>query len=53
MCHLLRVPSEAMMSLMSNALGTHEHVSEAEGHRVCGGSRALPHRKAGLDPLDM
>jgi hypothetical protein len=53
MCHLLRVPSEAMMSLMSNALGTHEHVSEAEGHRVCGGSRALPHRKAGLDPLYM
>jgi hypothetical protein len=53
MCHLLRVPSEVMMSLMSNALGTHEHVSEAEGHRVCGGSRALPHRKAGLDPLYM
>jgi hypothetical protein len=49
---LLRVPGEAMLSLMSSALGTHGHVSEAEGHRARGGSRALPHREAGLEPLD-
>jgi hypothetical protein len=30
---LLRVPGEAMMSLMSVTMGMHVHVSEAEDHR--------------------
>jgi hypothetical protein len=53
MCCLLHVPGEAMMSLMSGALGMHRHASEAEGHRARGGSRALPHQEAGPEPQDM
>jgi hypothetical protein len=40
------------MSLMSSALGTHRHASEAESHRARGNARALPHREAGLEPHD-
>jgi hypothetical protein len=50
MCCLLHVSSEAMMILMSGALGTHGHASKVEGHKACGGSRALPHQEAGLEP---
>jgi hypothetical protein len=50
---LLRVPGEAMISLMLGALGMHGHTSEAKGHRARGGSRALPHREAGPEPQDM
>jgi hypothetical protein len=50
MRYLLHMPSEAMMSLMSSTLGTHEHTSEAESHRACGDARALPHREVGLEP---
>jgi hypothetical protein len=49
---LLRVPGEAMMSLMSGTLGMLGHASEAEGHRARGGARALPHREGGLKPQD-
>jgi hypothetical protein len=42
-------PGEAMMSLMSGALGTYGHVSEAESHGAHGDARALPHREAGLE----
>jgi hypothetical protein len=40
------------MSLMSGALGTHEHASEAKTHGVRDDARALPHREAGLKPQD-
>jgi hypothetical protein len=40
------------MSLMSGALRTHEHASEAKTHGVRGDARALPHREAGLKPQD-
>jgi hypothetical protein len=50
---LLRVPGEAMMSLMSGALGTHGHVSEAESHGARGDAKALPYREAGLELRDM
>jgi hypothetical protein len=49
---LLRVPGEAMMSLVSGALGMHGHASEAERHGTRGDARALPHREAGLEPWD-
>jgi hypothetical protein len=49
---LLRVHSEAMMSLMLGALGTHEHASGAEGHRTRGTFKALPYREVGLEPQD-
>jgi hypothetical protein len=52
MCYLLHVSGEAMMSLMSSIMGMHGHALEAEGHRALGGSRALPHREAGLEPQD-
>jgi hypothetical protein len=38
------------MNLMSDVLGMHGHASKAEGHRAHGGSKALPHREAGLEP---
>jgi hypothetical protein len=41
-----------MMSLMSGTLGMHRHASEAEGHRARGSSKALLHRKVGLEPQD-
>jgi hypothetical protein len=41
------------MSLMPGVFETHGHISEVEGHMARGGSRALPHREAGLEPLDM
>jgi hypothetical protein len=44
------VPGEAMMSLMSSALGMHEHASEAESYRARNDARALPHQEAGLEP---
>jgi hypothetical protein len=47
---LLRVPGEAMMSLMSGALGTHGHVSWAKGRGACDDARALPRREASLEP---
>jgi hypothetical protein len=50
---LHRVPSEAMMSLMSSILGMNGHAPKAEGHRACGGSRALPYQEVGLEPQDM
>jgi hypothetical protein len=49
---LLRVPGEAMMSLISGALGTHGHASEAESHGARGDAKALPHREAGLELWD-
>jgi hypothetical protein len=52
MCCLLCVPGEVMMSLMSDALGMHEHASEAESHMARGDARALPHEEAGLEPQD-
>jgi hypothetical protein len=50
MRYLHRVPDQAMMSLMSGVLGAHGHAPGAEGHRARGGSRALPHQEAGLEP---
>jgi hypothetical protein len=50
---LLRVRGEAMIRLMLDALGMHEHTSEAESQMACGDTRALPHREAGLEPQDM
>jgi hypothetical protein len=38
------------MSLMSGALGTYGHASEAESHGARGDARALPHWEAGLEP---
>jgi hypothetical protein len=40
------------MSLMSGALGTHGHTSEAKSHGARGDARALPHQEAGLEPQD-
>jgi hypothetical protein len=50
MCCLLRVPSEAMMSLMSGTLGTRGLASEAESHEARGDARPLPHREVSLEP---
>jgi hypothetical protein len=52
MCCMLHVPGEAMISLMSGALGMHKHASEAQSHRARGDARALPHREAGLEMWD-
>jgi hypothetical protein len=50
---LLRVPGEAMMSLMSGAMGMHGHASEAESHGARGDAGALSHREVGLEPQDV
>jgi hypothetical protein len=52
MCCMLCVSGEAIMSLMSCALGMHGHASEAESHGACGEARALPHREKSLEPQD-
>jgi hypothetical protein len=41
------------MSLMSGALGMHEHASEAKSHEAHDDARALPHWEASLEPQDM
>jgi hypothetical protein len=46
---LLRVPGEAMTSLMSSALGMRRLASEAKSHGARGDARILPHREAGLE----
>jgi hypothetical protein len=55
--HLMRslvyVPDEAMMSLMSSALGMHGYASKADCHGARGDVRALQHREEGLEPRDM
>jgi hypothetical protein len=38
------------MSLMSGALGTHEHASESKSHGAHGDAIAIPHREVGLEP---
>jgi hypothetical protein len=47
---LLCMPREAMMSLMSGAIRTHGHTSEAERHGAHDDARALLHREVGLEP---
>jgi hypothetical protein len=49
---LHRVPSEAMMSLISSILGSHGHAPRVEGHKAHGGSRVLLHQEAGLELHD-
>jgi hypothetical protein len=49
---LLCMSGEVMMSLMSDALGTHSHASRTESYGARDDARALPHREAGLESRD-